>query len=201
MTQPSTLPSVPTTATTLAVHRAAFTRRRLVAMPIAGAVAWAAVALVALLTPDPYARVWALYIATGSIFVLGIGVARLTGEDLLGRSRPANPFDKLFGCTVGAALTGYAIALPAATVDYTLLPLGIGVLTGAMWLPLSWIIAHPVGLFHALARTLGLVALHFAFPEHRFLLLPLWIVGVYAVSIAWLELRWRRVTSAAFELG
>ena len=183
----------PTVAPSLAAHRADFARRRLIAMPIAGAVAWSAVAVVALLTSDPYARVWSLYIATGSIFALGLGVGRLTGEDLLGRSRPANPFDRLFLCTVGAALTGYAIALPAAILDYTLLPLGVGVLTGAMWLPLSWIIAHPVGLFHTLARTLGLAALHFAFPEHRFLVLPLWIVGVYAASIAWLELRWRKL--------
>ena len=190
MTDLRTRPSPPTA---LADHRADFARRRLIAMPIAGALAWAAVAVVALLTPNPYARVWSLYIATGSIFVLGLGVSRLTGEDLLGRSRPANPFDRLFLCTVGAALTGYAIALPAAILDYTLLPLGVGVLTGAMWLPLTWIIAHPVGLFHALARTLGLVALHFAFPEQRFLVLPLWIVGVYALSIVWLELRWRKL--------
>lgn len=193
MNQPSTLSTSTTAATTLAAHRADFARRRLVAMPIAGALAWAAVALVALLMPDPYARVWALYIATGSIFVLGIGVARLTGEDLLGRSRPANPFDNLFLCTVGAALTGYAIALPAATVDYTLLPLGVGVLTGAMWLPLTWVIQHPVGLFHTAARTLGLVALQYAFPDDRFVALPLWIVAVYIVSIIWLEARWRRL--------
>ena len=192
MTDLRTHPSPPTDLI-LTDHRADFARRRLIAMPIAGALAWAAVAVVALLTPDPYARVWSLYIATGSIFALGLGVSRLTGEDLLGRSRPANPFDRLFLCTVGAALTGYAIALPAAILDYTLLPLGVGVLTGAMWLPLTWIIAHPVGLFHALARTLGLVALHFAFPEQRFLVLPLWIVGVYAVSIVWLELRWRKL--------
>lgn len=62
-----------------------------------------------------------------------------------------------------------------------------------MWLPLSWIIRHWIGQFHALAlaRT-GLVVLAwYVWPGNRFVAVPLVIVAIYLVSIAVLELRWR----------
>lgn len=52
-----------------------------------------------------------------------------------------------------------------------------------MWLPLSWIIEHWVGAFHAVVRTLGIVAAHFLWPESRFVAIPAVIVAVYLVSI------------------
>jgi hypothetical protein len=65
-----------------------------------------------------------------------------------------------------------------------------------MWLPLSWIIQHWIGLFHTLARTALVVVTWYAFPEHRFVAIPLVIVAIYIVTIAVLESRWRKVNSA-----
>lgn len=171
-------------------QREEFARRRFLAMPLAGAVAWALVALGDALLP-PGLAAWVLFLATGAIAWLGIAFSRWTGEDFLDRSRPKNAFDGLFFATVAMALLAWAIAIPFFLVEPTSLPLSVGILTGMMWLPLSWIIRHWIGLFHALART-GLVLLAwYAWPGDRFVAVPLVIVAIYLVSIAVLELRWR----------
>jgi hypothetical protein len=57
----------------------------------------------------------------------------------------------------------------------------------------SWLLQHWIGYFHAGARTALLVAAHYLFPQHRFIVIPLLIVAVYIVTIAVFEQRWRRM--------
>lgn len=138
-----------------------------------------------------------LFVATGSIAYLGMFISRFTGEHFLDRSKPPNAFDRLFFHTVGMALLVFAIAIPFFLVDYTSLPLTVGILTGLMWLPISWLIDHWVGTFHALTRTLMVVGAWYVWPEARFVAIPIVIVLIYAVTIVVLEARWRRLGSAA----
>jgi hypothetical protein len=137
-----------------------------------------------------------LFGATGSIVYLGIFFSRFTGENFLDKRRPKNVFDGLFLHTVAMAVLVYAIAIPFFQADYTSLPLSVGILSGLMWLPLSWIIGHWVGTFHALARTALVTAVWYVFPLARFVVVPAVIVAVYAVTIAMLEVRWRRIHRA-----
>jgi hypothetical protein len=58
-----------------------------------------------------------------------------------------------------------------------------------MWLPLSWIIDHWVGLFHTIVRTISVLALWYLFPENRFVFIPLAIVVIYMVTIIILNKR------------
>ena len=183
--------STTATPSTLEQQRAAFARRRLIATPLAGMIAWAAVGLGGLLLSDTL-TVWVLFIATGSIAYLGIFLSRFTGEHFLDKSRPPNTFDRLFFLTVGQSVLVYAIAIPFFLQDYTSLPLTVGILTGTMWLPMSWIIHHWVGLFHGLTRTVLVVLLWYLLPEWRFVAIPFAIVAVYAVTIYVLEQRYRR---------
>lgn len=74
---------------TLDDHRAEFARNRFLAMPIAGSIAWLVIGVCGALLPVGLAA-WVLFIATGSIFGLGLLIARWTGEDLLGKTRPDN---------------------------------------------------------------------------------------------------------------
>ena len=180
----------------LDVQRDEFARRRFLAMPLAGAVAWLAVAVAGATLPLGLA-VWALFLATGSIAYLGIFVSRFTGEDFLDKSRPKNAFDSLFFHGVGQALAVYSIAIPFFLQDPTSLPLTVGILTGLMWIPVSWIIRHWVGLFHTGARTALVLVAWYAFPEARFVAVPLVIVGVYAATMVILESRHRRVGEAS----
>lgn len=100
------------------------------------------------------ATVWVLFIATGSIVYLGLFISKFTGENFLDKKKPKNVFDKLFFFTVGQAILVYSIAIPFFMMDYSSLPLTIGILTELVWLPFSWIINHWVGIFHSVTRTL-----------------------------------------------
>jgi hypothetical protein len=176
---------------TLEEQRAEFARRRFLAMPLAGTIAWAAVGIAGLLL-SPQWTVWALFIATGSIVYLGLFISRFTGENFTDKSKPKNVFDGLFMHTVAQALLVFAIAIPFFMVDYSSLPLTVGILTGLMWVPLSWTIGHWIGWFHTVSRTALIVAAWYAFPDQRFVLIPAIIVAVYVVTMVVLERRWRQ---------
>jgi hypothetical protein len=179
---------------TLDQQRAEFARGPLLAMPIAGAIAWTAIGIAGALLPIPLAA-WALFIGTGMIFYLGLGVARLTGEDLLGKTRKNNTFDRLFLLTVLMACLVYAIAIPFFLIEPTSLPLTVGILTGLMWVPLSGMIQHWVGIFHGVTRTVAIVTAWYLFPRHRFVAIPAVIVVIYLATIYVLAGR-RRETAA-----
>ena len=167
---------------TLEEHRAHFSRGPFLAMPIAGTIAWTAIGIAGLLLPTRLAA-WALFIGTGMIFSLGLLVSRFTGEDLLGKQRPGNPFDALFMRTVVMAWLVFAIVIPFFRLDPTSLPLTVGILAGLMWLPFGWIIQHWVGTFHAVTRTVLCLVAWYAFPAHRFVAIPTVIVATYLVTI------------------
>lgn len=184
-----------TPARSLEVQREEFARRRMVAMPLAGLLAWAAVGLAAPVLDTHHASL-VLFIATGCIFYLGVFISRFTGEHLLSRRHPKNEFDRLFMAGVAMALAVYAIAIPFYLVQPDSLPLTVGILTGLMWLPLSWILRHPVGWMHTGVRTVGVLAAWLAFPEARFEAVATVIVAVYAVTLVVLERRWRQQQGA-----
>jgi hypothetical protein len=62
-------------------------------------------------------------------------------------------------------------------------------LAGLMWVPLSWMLQHWVGLFHAIARTVLVATAWLVFPDRRFVAVPMVIVVVYLISIAALASR------------
>lgn len=183
------------TLRTLDEQRCEFAQRRGLAMPLAGIVAWSIVGVAGVFLP-PGLQVWVLFGATGSILYLGLLFSRFTGENFLDKRRPKNVFDGLFLRTVAMAVLVYAIAVPFFQADYTSLPLSVGVLSGLMWLPFSWIIGHWVGTFHALARTALVTAGWYLFPTLRFVVVPAVIVMIYGVTIIVLEARWRRMRHA-----
>jgi len=163
-------------------QRIEYSKRKFLATPLAGLIAWLITGISGLIFPDRI-TVWVLFIATGSIVYLGILISKFTGENFLDKSKPKNEFDKLFLFTVGQAVLVYAIAIPFFLIDYTSLPMTVGILTGTMWLPFSWIIKHWVGIFHALIRTIVVLLLWYLFPEHRFISIPFAIVGIYLVTL------------------
>ena len=176
-------------------QRAEFASRRLIATPIAGLIAWLIIAVGSLFL-GPVALSLLTFVATGSIVYLGLFISKLTGEDFLDKSRPKNTFDVLFMYSVGMAVLVYAIAIPFFMTDYTSLPLTIGVLTGLMWLPISWIIQHWIGVVHGVLRTVFVVGAWYVFPEQRFLAVSLVIIVLYIAAIIVLESRWRNLHRA-----
>lgn len=173
---------------------AAFINQRFLAIPIAGAIAWTAIGVAGALLPLQPAM-WALYLGAGMIFYLGLAVARLTGEDVLGRERKGNFFDRIFLLSVVASLLVFGIAIPFLSAEPTSLPLSLGILSGLMWVPFSGLIRHWVGLFHGATRTVLVVTVWYLFPDARFVVVPAAIVVVYLVSIAVLVRRFSQLTA------
>lgn len=171
-------------------YRDEFIQRRFLTVPLAGALCWACAGVINVFVP-PFIAVWVLFIATGSIIYVAMLLGRLTGEPLKPGLR--NPFDGLFLHCVVMALMVYSIAIPFFLQDHRSLPLTVGILTGIMWVPFSWIIGHWVGVFHALSRSLIILIVWYLAPEKSFVLVPAAVVIIYAVTIAILEHRWRQL--------
>ena len=180
----------------LDVQREEFKRARLIAMPIAGLIVWLIIGILGMFLPTGKAAL-ALFIGTGSIAYLGMFISRFTGEHFLDRSRPKNTFDALFFVVLATALQAYAIAIPFFLVMPSSLPLTVGVLSGMMWLPMSWMLQHWIGIVHGGLRTVLVVVAWYMFPAHRFVVVPFVIVGLYVFAIVVLELRWRAVHARA----
>ena len=172
----------------LEVQRQEFSKASFLATPLSGLIIWLIVGIAGLTLPET-AVVWVLFIGTGSIVYLALFLSKFTGENFLDKSKPKNEFDSLFMYTVGQAVVVYAIAIPFFLIDYTSLPLSIGILTGTMWIPFSWIIKHWVGLFHAISRTILVLVLWYMLPELRFVVIPFGIVVIYLITIIILRKR------------
>lgn len=167
---------------TLEQQRLEFINQKFLATPLAGLIIWALIGTTGIFFSD-FIAVWAVFIGTGSIVYLGLFLSKFTGENFLDKSRPKNEFDTLFLYTAGQAILVYSIAIPFFLIDYTSLPLTVGILTGLMWLPFSWIVKHWVGIFHALIRTILVLALWYLLPEYRFIAIPFGIVLIYILTL------------------
>lgn len=171
-------------------QRENFKRNRFIAMPLAGTLIWALLGLSAPFVSE-LAITWMLYIGTGAIFYLGAGLSYITGEKFFSKNVAKNSFDRLFFVGIFMSLMVFAIALPVAAIDHTTVPLSIGILTGLMWMPLSWAIEHWIGYFHTIARTFGIVVAWYLFPEARVEAISAVIVAIYIVSLITLERRFQ----------
>ncbi len=164
---------------TLRELRAEFGQSRMIAMPIAGTIAWTVAGGLGAMLPVGPASI-ALFLCTGMIFPLGILIGRLLGEDVLSKG---NELDSLFGLNIVMALLVWAIAIPFYIVEPSSLPLSVGILAGLMWVPFSWMIQHWIGLFHGITRTVLVVAAWYVFPARRFVVIAAVIVIIYLISI------------------
>lgn len=169
-------------------QRIEFSNRRFLATPLAGLIVWLLVGISGLFLPIT-TTVWVLFIGTGSIVYLALFLSKFTGENFMDRNKPKNEFDGLFMYTVGQAVLVYAIAIPFFLIDFSSLPLTVGILTGTMWVPFSWIIRHWVGIFHSLSRTTIVLVLWYALPDHRFTAIPFAIVVIYIITLVFLNNR------------
>jgi len=167
---------------TLEQQRIEFVNQKFLATPLAGMIVWFIIGTIGLFFSD-FIAVWSIFIGTGSIVYLGLFLSKFTGENFLDKSRPKNEFDTLFLFTAGQAILVYSIAIPFFLVDYSSLPMSVGILTGLMWLPFSWIVKHWVGIFHALSRTVLVLTLWYLLPEYRFTVIPFGIVLIYLITL------------------
>lgn len=173
---------------TLDEQRTEFANRKFLATPLAGVIVWTIIGLIGVFFSD-FVAVWSIFIGTGSIVYLGLFLSKFTGENFLDKGKPKNEFDTLFLFTAGQAILVYSIAIPFFLIDYTSLPMTVGILTGLMWLPFSWIIKHWVGIFHTVLRIILVLSLWYLFPESIFIVIPFGIVFTYIITMVMLNNR------------
>ncbi len=152
---------------------------RSVSMPIAGAIVWLGVALISTQTSDKLG-VLILLFATGSIFPIALVIARLRKESL---TSSENPLAKLMGWCILMVNLLWAVHVPLFIYAPEFVPLSVGVSLGLHWVVYSWIVQHPVGIIHAVLRTILILIAWLAFPEQQLLAIGLCITFVYGISI------------------
>lgn len=153
--------------------------RRSLSLPIAGMIVWLAIAITGLFV-SPRSSILVLLIGTGAIFPAAILIAKARGENLFAA---ANPLGKLMGLCVLMVNLLWAIHIALFLKQPDMLPLSIGIGLGLHWIVYSWIVAHNVGIVHAVLRTFLVTAVWFAAPGNRVSGVALAVVTVYAVSI------------------
>lgn len=152
---------------------------RSVSMPIAGACVWLVIALLSI-PLDERLSVLVLLFGSGMIFPVALLIAKSRGENIVSSD---NPLAKLMGLCVLMVNLLWAVHIPLFLYAPTFVPLSLGIGLGMHWVVWSWIIQHPLGIIHAVLRTLLVTLAWFTFPDQRLLVIGLVIVFVYGISI------------------
>jgi hypothetical protein len=161
--------------------RADFDRHagRSLALALAGAFVWAVVGIATLFLPASTANL-VLMFATGAIFPLGVAIAHRLGEQLL--DNPSVLAGLMGRCVVMVNML-WAVHLTVFALAPSYLPLTLGIGLGLHWVVFGWIIGHPLGLIHAIARTLSVTAAWWLAPDHRITAVAAAVVISYGYAL------------------
>jgi len=122
-------------------------------MPIAGMIFWTVVA-VASLTVPPLQLGYMVGFGSGIIFPFGILIDRMSGRKVA-RASTGNPVTQLFVQSLGLVALVWPLVILGASMahDANLIVLGGAILMGIIWIPYGWAADDPVGLRHAIGRS------------------------------------------------
>ena len=136
----------------LRVLRGDFLATSTASMPIAGILFWAAAAGASrVLAPQQLA--YFVGFGSGAVFPLGLVIDRLRGRPML-QGKSTNPVVKMFlQCLTIVALL-WPLVIIAGADRPGLIVLGGAILMGLVWVPYGWAADDPVGMRHAIARTI-----------------------------------------------
>ncbi|WP_259366523.1 MULTISPECIES: DUF7010 family protein [unclassified Colwellia] len=152
---------------------------RSVSMPIAGTIVWGLVALLSTQFNENIS-VYILLFATGGIFPIALIIAKIRKENLVSSS---NPLAKLMGLCILMVNLLWAVHIPLLLNAPEFVPLSLGIGLGLHWVVYSWIINHPVGIIHAVLRSILIVVAWYSFPNDGLLAISCVIVFTYLISI------------------
>jgi len=152
---------------------------RSVSMPIAGAIVWLFVALLSTQFSEKIGLLILLF-SSGAIFPIALLVSKIRHQNLLSST---NPLAKLMGYCILMVNLLWAVHIPLFIYVPEFLVLSLGIGLGLHWVVYSWIIQHPVGIIHAVLRTVLILVAWLSFPDNRLLAVSLVIVFTYSVSI------------------
>lgn len=165
---------------------------RALAMPLSGMIVWSVLFVLSFILP-PSQLVLAVFIGTGSIVYLAMGVSRLTGENISFKKKAnRNWFENVFLAAVGMSFLTFGISIPFFMENYLALPFVLAIQTGLMWLVHGVIAAQKVAIVHAIVRTIACVVAFQLWPELSFQIQPLIVVLCYGFTIPIMQSHWRQ---------
>lgn len=123
------------------------------AMPIGGLIAWAGLAMAALMI-GPKMPAMVAFIAAAAPVPLAIVIDKLRGQPGLSTSSRHNPITQMFMrfIFVIALLIPFAIFAAQAAKSLDLLILGLAIFAGMIWVPHGWGADDPAGFNHFIMR-------------------------------------------------
>ncbi|MFY9674080.1 MAG: hypothetical protein WB817_19170 [Terriglobales bacterium] len=145
--------------------RADFLATSTQSMPIAGVIFWGTLAIAALYV-KPLQLSYIVLFGSGMIFPLGVMIDLLTTRKMK-RSSTQNPVTQLFMQSLGLVVLVWPLVIIAARVahDPNLIVLGGAILMGIIWIPYGWGADDPVGLQHAIGRSVFAYAAYLLAPN------------------------------------
>lgn len=177
-------------------HLQNYKDRRFLAIPLAGMIVWSLLIITGSMF-TLHMQTWAIYIGTGSIVYLGLGLSKLTGESVkFEGNAQRNPFDTIFLASVGMTFLTFAISIFLAIENPYALPFAIAVQSGLMWLVHGAITGIKVCVAHSIVRTVLCTIAFVLYPKESFVLQPIIVVFCYAFTILVMEKRWSQMQKA-----
>lgn len=145
---------------------------------LAGMVFWG-LAIVTKMALPPNALVWYYVFGIGGVFPLGIMIAKVMKINMLASE---NPLSAIGGLVGGIQIFFAPIIILIALKQPEWVPFVVGILTGAHFLPYVGIYNSRAFLFQTIA-TVGIVTIiGFSWMEQAYLLIPLALMIVYAIT-------------------
>lgn len=121
-------------------------------MPLAGLILWALAAIAGqMLTPKMLA--YSVAFGSGMIFPFALLIDRLRGRNLMAGGRE-NPLTGLFLQCIGMIVMLWPLVILGAVQNPTFIVLGAAIIAGLVWIPYGWAANDPVGMRHAIGRSL-----------------------------------------------
>ena len=140
--------------TSFEYQRDRFLATSTLSMPLAGLIVWSAIGVAALFVPKALVGWMAVY-AMAVILPLALGIEKLRGRNPF--VKDDNPISTLFFHSIIGIGLMFPLVIGAADAagEPDIMVLGVAILAGIIWIPYGWGANDPVGLRHAIARSVG----------------------------------------------
>lgn len=123
--------------------------------------------------------VWVYLYGIGLIFPVGLLVGKLMKTDLLSTT---NPLAKLAGIVGGMQILFAPLVILVLMTMPDWIPMAVGVLTGAHFLPFAVIYRSKGYLFQSIGTVLAASIIGWIFLENTFVITPFVVAAVYIVT-------------------
>ena len=164
---------------------------------LAGALFFASLAILpALVTLQTVRLLWVLGLVI--IFPLGIMIGRLLGIEVITRH---NPLGTLGGLIAGTQMFYLPVFMAVYQFKPELLPLTIGLLGGAHFLPYAWLYNSRAYMFTAFAMGAAAFVLGGLFMSSALRLVPIALALIYIIATVWLLAENRAMPSRVSDLA